>query len=226
MDSVLWYVLPLAAAVALSIFPILAAVLLLLSGGPARASIGYSVGWSLGIIVLVATFAAGARLIPKDLSERTPPWVHYVEILVGAVLIVEGVVTAVHERRRAGAAAPPQWLQAASGLSPRRAFAFGVLMNVRPKNLALTLAAGLAIGAAPLTLIAGGVLVLLFAVVGVSTVVGLVLAYVLMPQRVQPLLKVLDTWLVSHAALVLRLSIIVIGVILVAVGIRDLAGRS
>lgn len=223
MDSVLWYVLPLAAAVALSIFPILAAVLLLLSGGPARASFGYALGWSLGIIVLVTTFAAGARLIPKGLSDRTPPWVHSVEIVVGAILIVEGIVTAVRDRRRTSAAAPPQWLQAASGLSARRAFAFGVLMNVRPKNLALTLAAGLAIGGAPLTLFAGGALVLLFAVVGVSTVVGLVLAYVLMPQRVQPLLKVLDVWLVSHASLVLRLSIIVVGVMLMAVGIRDLA---
>lgn len=226
MDSVLWYVLPLAAAVALSIFPILAVVLLLLSGGPARASIGYAIGWSIGIIVLVTAFSAGARLIPKDLSKQMPPWVHYVEIVVGAFLIVEGIVTAVHERRRARAAAPPPWLQAASSLSARRAFGFGVLMNVRPKNLALTLAAGLAIGAAPLTLFAGGALVLLFAVVGVSTVAGLVLAYVLMPQRVQPLLRVLDTWLVSHASLVLKLSIIVIGVVLMAVGIRDLTGGS
>lgn len=220
----LWYVLPLAAAVALSIFPILAAVLLLLSGGPAKAAIGYAIGWSLGIIVLVSTFAAGARLIPNDIAEHVPPWVRYVEIVVGAFLIVEGIVTAVHEYRRARAPAPPQWLQAASGLGARRAFAFGVLMNVRPKNLALTLAAGLAIGAARLTLVAGGVMILLFAVVGVSTVAGLVLAYVLAPQRVQPLLRVLDTWLVSHAALVLRLSVTVIGVVLVTIGTMALAG--
>lgn len=222
----LWYVLPLALAVALSIFPVLAAILLLLSSKPTSASIGYAVGWSLGILVLVTTFAVGARLIPKDRSQGLPSWLHYAEIVVGVALIVEGTVTVVRERRRAATAAPPQWLQVASGLSPRRAFAFGVLMNLRPKNLTLTLAAGLAIGAAPISLVAASVSVLLFAVVGVSTVAGLVLASLLAPQRVRPLLGALNTWLVSHASLVLRISVVLVGVLLVVVGGAALAGGS
>lgn len=220
----LWYIFPLAIAVALSVFPVLAAVLLLRAPDPMRASVGYASGWSLGIIALVSAFAVFARMIPDDVSEPMPPWVHYVGIVVGAFLIVEGLVTAVHELRSTTTTAPPKWLQRASGLRARRAFAFGVIMNVRPKNLALTLAAGLAIGAAPITLFGGGVSVLVFAVVGASSVAGLVLAYVLAPQRVRPLLRVLDAWLVSNASVVLRFSIVVIGVLLMTIGITALTG--
>ncbi len=222
----LWYVLPLAIAVALSIFPVLAALLLLLAGSTTRPSASYALGWSLGLVVLVSTFAVGARMVPGDSSRSMPAWVHYVEIAVGAVLIVEGVLSAMHQRRRATPAAPPEWLQAASSLDARRAFAFGVFMNVRPKNLALTFAAGVAIGAAPITLLAGGLSILLFVVVGVSTVVGLVLANVLAPRRVRPLLRTLHAWLVSNASLVLRLSFAVIGGILVTIGLTALTGSS
>ena len=224
MDPVLWYVLPLAIAVALSIFPVLAVVLLLLTHDPVKASIGYASGWSFGIIVLVSAFAGFARLIPQNISESMPAWVHYVGIAVGLFLIVEGTVTAVHELRSKKTSTPPAWLRRVSGLTARRAFFFGVLMNVRPKNLALTLAAGLAIGGAPITMVGGGVSVLLFAVVGASTVAGLVLAYVLSPQRVRPVLTALSDWLVSNASVVLRFSIVVIGVLLTTVGITALDG--
>lgn len=95
-------------------------------------------------------------------------------------------------------------------------------MNARPKNLALTLAAGLAIGAATITLFEGGVLILVFAVVGVSTVAGLVLAYILAPQRVPPLLKVLNSCLVSEASVVLRISIVLVGIVLMTIGVMSL----
>lgn len=218
----LWYVLPLAIGVALSVFPVLAAVLLLRVSDPVRASVGYASGWSLGIVVLVTAFAAFARLMPRNTSGPTPSWVHYAEIVVGAFLIVQGMVKAVRELRRTEEKAPPQWLQRASSLSPQRAFIFGLVMNVRPKNLALTFAAGLAIGAAPISLVGGGIAVVLFAVVGASTVAGLVLAYVLSPQGVRPLLRVLDGWLASNAAIVLRFSIVLIGVVLVALGVSAL----
>ena len=226
MESVLWYVLPLAIAVALSIFPVLAAVLLLLSSDPTKASIGYASGWSLGLVVLVTTFAVGAQLIPKDFTEAIPSWVHYVEIVVGAFLIVEGMVAAFHQHRRAQTAEIPQWLQEFSTVSPRRAFAFGAFMNIRPKNLALTLAAGIPIGMAPITLIERCVSVLLFTVVGVSTVVGLVLAYLLAPLRIHPMLSALSAWLVSNASKVLRLTVILIGVLLMTIGITTLNAGS
>ena len=220
---VLTYVLPLGVAVALSIFPVLAVVLMLLSRNPSRAGISYAIGWSLGLVILATAFAIVASLIPNDMSEPLPAWVHGAEIVVGALLVVQGTVSAVRERRRAKAVTPPAWLERARNLSAPRAFAFGMFMNVRPKNIALTLAAGLAIGAAQLSFLAGGVAVFLFMVVGVSSVVILVLLYLLAPQRAHRVLTFLSTWLATNASLVLRLSIILIGVFLVIVGIIGLA---
>jgi hypothetical protein len=47
-------------------------------------------------------------------------------------------------------------------VGPRRAFAFGLAMNVRPKNLAIALAAGLAIGSASLSVVGSSLTVLIF----------------------------------------------------------------
>lgn len=225
MDSVLWYVLPLAAAIALSVFPVLAVVLLLLSKDPARASIAYALGWLIGVVLLVALFAGGAGLIPTDVSETMPWWVHYAEVVVGAGLIVTGIVAVVRERRRSADAEPPRWLLAARELSPRRAFVFGLLMNLRLKNLALTLAAGIAIGGADIDLFGGGVAVALFSVVGVSTVAGLVVAFLLSKERVGPLLEVLNRWLTSNASFVLKISVAVIGALLMGIGLVAIVNR-
>lgn len=215
--------MPLAAAIALSVFPILAVVLLLLSKDPARASIAYALGWLTGVVGLVALFAVGANLIPRDMSETMPWWVHYVEIVVGAGLVVAGTLAAVRERRRSGDAEPPRWLLAARDLGPRRAFVFGLLMNLRLKNLALTLAAGIAIGGADIDFFAGGVSVAVFAVVGVSSVAGLVVAFLLFRERVGPVLEFLNRWLMSNASFVLKISIAVIGALLIGIGVFAIA---
>lgn len=86
----LWYVVPLGVAAALSVFPILAVVLLLLSPNPIPASVGYLAGWSGGVLVLVTLFSLGARLIPPSTTERMPSWAHVVEIAIGVLLVVGG----------------------------------------------------------------------------------------------------------------------------------------
>lgn len=222
----LWYVLPLAIATAVSIFPILAVVLLLLSPNPVPVGVGYLAGWSLGVLALVTLFTFGASLIPPSTSAHIPPWAHIVEVFVGAALVAYGVINIVRDRRLPAdaGATTPSWTKVMSHLGPRRAFAFGLAMNVRPKNLAIALAAGLAIGSASLDLLGRGFAVLLFTAVGVSTVAALVLAYLFGDQRVRPILERLSTWLVTHSSLVLTLSVILLGAILIAVGMSHLIG--
>lgn len=225
MDSVLWYVLPLAIATALSIFPILAVVLLLLSPHPVPVSVGYLAGWSLGVLALVTLFTFGASLIPPDSGEGMPNWFHVVSIALGAAMIVYGVVMVVRDRRSPEQkTSAPSWTKAMGKLGPRRSFAFGLAMNIRPKNLAIALAAGLAIGSAPLDLLGRSVAVLIFTAVGVSTVAALVLAYLFGDKRVRPSLERLSDWLVSHSAVVLAISVILLGALLIALGLAHLYG--
>lgn len=222
VDSVLWYVLPLGLATALSLFPILAVVLFLLSPSPVPTSIGYLAGWSSGILILATLFTLGARLIPPSTSERMPPWAHVVEIVLGLALVVGGLWRVVAARRRAKPASVPSWAKAMDRIGPGRAFAFGIAMNVRPKNLTLALAAGLAIGSASLNVVGSSLAVLLFTAVAVSTVAALVLSYVFGSRSVRPRLQRLSDWLVGNSALVLDASVVLVGVLLIGIGIVNL----
>ncbi|GAA1695489.1 hypothetical protein GCM10009808_10900 [Microbacterium sediminicola] len=222
MESVLWYVVPLGIAMALSILPILAVVLLLLSPNPVPVSVGYAAGWALGVLTLATVFTIGARLIPPDVSASVPTWVHAVEIALGAVLMGWAVISAVRSRRRPSGSSAPSWTGVLESLGPRRAFAFGLAMNVRPKNLTLAVAAGLAIGAASLDVPGSALAVVIFTILGVSTVAGLVLAFLFGSRRVRPALEGLSEWLVSHAQVVLWISTFLVGAILVAIGVGHL----
>lgn len=218
----LWYIVPLGVAAALSVFPILAVVLLLLSPNPIPASVGYLAGWSAGLLVLVTLFALGARLIPPSTTERMPPWAHVVEIALGVLLVAAGIWRTVAGRRRETPASPPSWTKAMDNVGPRRAFAFGLAMNVRPKNLAIALAAGLAIGSASLSVVGSSVTVLIFTAVAISTVAALVLAYVLGSHSVRPRLERLSGWLVANSSLVLSISVVLIGALLIIIGTVNL----
>ncbi|KHK98030.1 hypothetical protein LK09_09410 [Microbacterium mangrovi] len=220
--SVLWYTLPIAVALALSIFPIIAALLLLLSPEPLSRSIPFAIGSVLGIAVLVTAFALGASLIPTASESRTPSWVHVVEIVVGAAL---GIVAAfLLARKTASPGMDMSKVAAATGrLTPARALGFGLVMNVRPKSLALTVAAGLAIGTAHVDALSDGVTVLVFTVVAGSTVAGLVIAYAIGQERIRPQLERLRAGLATHAGLVLNAALLCIGVILIGAGVTQLA---
>ncbi len=216
----LWYVVPLGVAMALSLLPVLAAVLLLLSPRPVPVGLAYLAGWTLGVLLLVSVFTVAARVLPRE-TGRMPPWTHSAEIALGVVLLVWGIVSFVRAR---GGRTPktPSWAGMMQEIGPRRAAAFGLAMNVRPKNLTLVLAAGLAIGAGSLPALAAGLAIVVFTLVGVSTVAGLVLAYVFGSTRVRPRLEGLGVWLARNAGTVLWSSMLFVGALLIAIGTAHL----
>ncbi|QPE06168.1 GAP family protein [Microbacterium schleiferi] len=95
-------------------------------------------------------------------------------------------------------------------------------MNVRPKNLTLAVAAGLAIGSASLDVVGSSLAVLIFTAVAVSTVAALVLAYVFGSQSVRPRLERFSDWLVANSSLVLNLSVVLLGALLVGIAVVNL----
>ncbi|MDX2377104.1 GAP family protein [Microbacterium sp. LRZ72] len=219
MESVLWYVIPLGVAMALSVLPILAAVLILLAPDPVPLGVAYLAGWAAGVLVLVTLFAAGARIIPAVSTGPMPPWAHVAEAVLGVLLVCYAAWALLHPRARP--TETPSWTRALQSLSPRRAVLFGLVMNVRPKNLTLAVAAGIAIGSASIDTLSSAVSAVIFTAVGVSTVAGLVVAYLLGDKRVRPVLETLSVWLQSHTALVLHLSVLLIGGLLIWLGLSQ-----
>lgn len=221
----LWYILPLGVAMALSVIPLLAAVLILLKPAPVPAGVGYLVGWTVGILGFVSLFALGSNLIISDRPRAgTPTWVHWVEIGLGSVLVLWGIWSTLRQRHIE--AKTPRWTTALSSLGPIGAAGFGFAMNFRPKNLTLALGAGLAIGSASLGLFDSGVAVVIFTVVGASTVVALVLVGLLGTTRVRPALERFSGWLVAHSSTLLRISLVVVGLFLIGIGVVNLLATS
>lgn len=220
--SVLWYTIPIAIALALSVVPIVVMLLLLLDPDPLPRSIPFAVGSMLGVAALVTAFALGASLLPSVSDDDFPPWTHIIEIAIGVALFVTGLVLVF---RKPG---PPKnddtskLTTLTRGLTPVRALGFGMLMNLRPKCIVLTIAAGLAIGTAPIDPILGGFAVLLFAVISGAALGGLVIAYAIGKERVRSMLERLRTWLTAHSGVVLRVLLLGLGVILVVVGTLQL----
>jgi hypothetical protein len=222
MSTVLWYTLPIAVAIALSVFPIVAVLVLLLAPDPMRRSVAFAAGWAAGLLVLVTVFTISAKLTPHERRTPFPPWAHVAEIAIGIVLVVMAFLVG-RQTRRSTPAGVKELSGLASGMTTPRSFAFGLMMNVRPKNIVLTIAAGLAIGAASLELVASTTIVLIVTVVGASTVVGLVIVYAVGKSRVRPGLDRLHRYLVDHAATVLRVLGALIGVALIVIGTVQLA---
>ena len=65
MTAVIGDILPLALGVAISPIPIIAAILMLLSPKAKGTSVGFLVGWVLGIIVAVTVFSLLSSIIPE-----------------------------------------------------------------------------------------------------------------------------------------------------------------
>jgi hypothetical protein len=215
--SVFWYTIPIAVALALSIFPIVAALLLLLAPEPLPRSIPFALGSVLGVAVLVTACAIGASLIPTAADTHTPTWVHAVEIVVGLVLGIVGVT--LMARKTSSPGMDISKIAAATGrLTPARALGFGLVMSIRPKSIALTVAAGLAIGTSHDDAVSDGLTVLVFTVIAGSTVIGLVVSYAIGQERIRPRLERLRTALANHAGFVLNAALLCIGLILIGVG--------
>ncbi|MEV4686770.1 GAP family protein [Microbacterium sp. LWH3-1.2] len=217
MGTVLWYTIPIALAIALSVFPIVSVLVLLLAPDPMRRSVLFTGGWFGGLLVLVAAFTIGAALIPDEARGPFPPWAHVVEIVIGVVLIVMTLVVG-RRARRADTAKSLDLSGLANGMTGPRAFAFGLMMNVRPKNIVLTVAGGLAIGAAALDLVATSTIVVIFTVVAASTVAGLVVVCAVGRTRVRPGLDRVRVFLVDHASAVLQVVGVLVGALLIAIG--------
>lgn len=199
----------LALGVAISPVPIVATLLLL---GTPRAWMNgsfFAAGWVLGIAVAATVFVLLARA--AGLADRTPLWLAVLQLLLGVAFLL--VAARIWRRRhRARAHDVPPWLVALDSFGPLRAGGLGLVLSAaNPKNLALTLAAAIALVEAGST--EGGTAEALtaFVLVGAIGVALPVALYGLFPTRSRGVLDRFRVLLVRHDAAVLALLGLVIG---------------
>lgn len=218
MNDVIAEVVPLGLVVAASPFPVIPAILLLFTPRATATTLGFIVGWVIGIVAATTLFALVATGI--EMREGPPTWASWARILLGLVLVVLGVR---QWWQRHAKSEIPAWMESIDGLTPATALRLGLLLSAaNPKIVLLAAAAGLAIGAAELGGTESAVAIVVFTVIASSTVVLPLVLYAVFGERIlRPLARVRD-WLQENNATVMSIVVAVIGAVLVLKGIRGL----
>ena len=220
MGSVIGATLPLAIGIAISPIPIIAAILMLLSPKAKGTSVGFLLGWIVGILVAVTVFTLLSSVLPDSGEDESKPVHGVIQIVLGAGLLFLAL-RQWRSRPRAGVqAALPKWMSAIDTMNAGKGFGLGFLLAaVNPKNLLLGAGAGVAIGSAGLAAGEAAVAIGVFTVIAAASVAIPVIAYLVASERMSGPLESLRSWLVQNNSTVMAVLLLVIGFVLIGKGI-------
>ncbi|HEY0189251.1 MAG TPA: GAP family protein [Cellulomonas sp.] len=204
-------VLPVALAVALNPFLLIAATLLLAAPRPRLNGWLFAVGWVLGLAALTAVVLLVTDEV-EDAGSTGPAVLAWLRVLLGAALIVLAVRKVLGRPRSGDEVTMPRWMTAFEAPRPAVSFSLGAgLGGANPKNLAFTVSAAASISDLGLhgtdEAVAAGVYVL----IGSAAVLALVLAHTVAGQRVEPALRALSRVMTRHSAVIVAVVLLLIG---------------
>ncbi|OLT37512.1 GAP family protein [Rhodococcus sp. BGS-1C] len=220
MRSVIGDLLPLAIGVALSPVPIIAAILMIMSKNAGGAAKGFVVGWVAGILIVttVVTLLAGSLSDSGD-EDPAASSTSWVKIVLGLAL----VALAGRQWRARSDTSAPGWMQAIDTLTVVKATGLGALLSgVNPKNLLLCASAGVVIGAGGLSTGGSVTAILVFTLLASTTVLAVVIGYLVAADRLRPVLTSLRDWLQANTHAVMAIVLVVMGSVVVGRGIGGL----
>jgi len=216
MGSVIGAVLPLALGVAISPIPIIATILMLLSPKARVTSVGFLIGWVVGIVGAVVTFTLLSSILPKGDPGVSKPIQGVIQLVLGALLLV--LAAKQWRGRPTGEATPtlPKWMHAIDRISFLLALGLGLLLSaLNPKNLIMAAGAGVEIGSESLGIGSVVIVILVFTLIAACTVAFPVVAYLIAADRLRGPLDGLRSWLEQENAVIMAILLLVIGVSLI-----------
>jgi hypothetical protein len=223
MGGILGELLPLALGVAISPVPIIAVILMLIAPRAGSTSLGFLIGWLAGIVVSVVVFLLLAGLLGDGTQDGPSTAVSGIKLVLGVLFLVLAVGQWRGRPKPGVDPELPGWMKAIDSFTPGRAAGLGFLLSgINPKNLAMAIAAGVAIGGAGLP---GGqqvVAVIVYVVIAASTVAVPVIAYAVAADRIRGQLDELKSWLEANSATVMAVLLLVIGFVVFGNGLGGL----
>jgi threonine/homoserine/homoserine lactone efflux protein len=224
MGKAIGEILPYAVAASITVSAIIGIILMLVTpkaktNGPAFA-VGYVLGFAL-VGTIVIALAGG-----KDYSSGSAPTqtVSIIKLLLGLLLLVAAVRQWRGRPRQGETPKMPKWMAAIDSFTAGKSFGLGVLLSaVNPKNLAMSLATGLAIAQAKIPTGQEAVVLIIYIVIGASTVLAPVAVYFAMGDRAAAILGGWRKWLEQNNAVVTAVVLLVIAAVLIGHGITGLS---
>lgn len=226
MDGFAVRIAVLALGVAISPVPVVAVLVILLGRRARVGGLAIAGAWVLGhaLAITIATAFAGTIRPPRQGYDL--PFEGTIAALVGVGLVLAAMLARRGRLRSEDPQAAPDWVNAVDKLSPGGG-AFVAFTNAitSPKNLALAIVAGSAIqeamsltGETPLA----GILV--YVAVASVTVVVPVVMYFAYGERAEATLSEWRSYVSARAAAIMELSLLGLGVALMARGLYNLLG--
>jgi threonine/homoserine/homoserine lactone efflux protein len=224
MGKAIGEILPYAVAASITVSAIIGIILMLVTpkaktNGPAFA-VGYVLGFAL-VGTIVIALAGG-----KDYSSGSGPTqtVSIIKLLLGLLLLIAAVRQWRGRPREGEMPKMPKWMAAIDSFTAGKSFGLGVLLSaVNPKNLAMSLATGLAIAQAKIPTGQEAVVLIIYIVIGASTVLAPVAVYFAMGDRAAAILGGWRKWLEQNNAVVTAVVLLVIAAVLIGKGIAGLS---
>jgi hypothetical protein len=222
MLAVVGQLLPLMLAVAFSSVPLMVTVTLLLAPNPFRSSLGFLIGWLLGMFIVTGLLSFGLLALPSSLSSQAELTVGTIEIVIGMGLGAYGVVLLARRSSRRPEAELPRWLRTVETLKPLPAVGLALALNIRPKAILLAAAAGLIIGTGALTAGDTAVVLGIFVVIGGSSVGVPVVLTLANPKMMRHPLEAIERWIVRNGPTVTLIVVFLIAAVVIGDGLTRL----
>lgn len=205
---------------ALSSIPIMVTIVVLLSPRPRRRALAFLIAWVVGMAAVLYACIALANAIPLPSGEKVrQPLVALLIIGVGLALIALGVFVARGPRRAAGM---PSWLTAVGSVDWPQAAGLALVLNIRPKALLLSIAAGLTVRGHDLTTGQSATLIVVYTLVGASSVAWPIIYSLVAPARAEAWLVVARGWVERNNTIVTLAILVLVGVVIVGEGVSRL----
>jgi threonine/homoserine/homoserine lactone efflux protein len=225
MGKAIGEILPFALGAAISVVPIIAIILMLVTpkakvNGTAFAS-GFLAGLAL-ICVLAVALAGGSNYSSSSGPTKT---VSTIKLVLGLLLLFAAFRQWQARPKPGEEPKMPKWLASIDQFTPARSLGIGAaLSTVNPKNFAMSLAAGLSIAQAGLSTGQEAGTILIYVALAGSTILGPLIVYLAMGRRATEILGGWRTWLADNNATVMSVLLLVFAVVLIGQGIAGLSG--
>lgn len=225
MGKAIGEILPYALGAAISVVPIIAIILMLVTPKAKTNGTAFAAGFVLGLAVistLAVVLAGGSNFSSSSGPTKT---VSIIKLLLGLLLLF-GAVRQWRARPKPGEEpVMPKWLKSIDQFTPVRSFGIGAALSaINPKNFAMSLAAGLSIAQAGLSTGQEAGTILIYVLLAGATILGPLVVYLAMGQRAAEILGGWRTWLAENNATVMTVLLLVFAVVLVGQGISGLSG--
>ncbi|MHA7268972.1 GAP family protein [Arthrobacter sp. HLT1-20] len=220
MYEVIGTLIPLGLGISLSPFPIIMIVLLLGSTHPKANGLAFLLGWVAGIAVIVAALTLLLDTVESSGNGDPNAVAGILRLALGAGLLFLAGRKFAKRIKQSGAGSLPRWMASAETMAPSRSLLTGLALSAaNPKNLMITAAAGVTIGAASLSVTQELWAMAAFLVVCSVTVVLPVTGYLVAPEKMAVPLASLMGWLRTNHSIMTGLLLLVFGFILIGNGI-------